>query len=90
MDGRLTKISDELDWRYDTDDWLAPWRVTGETVDLTFTPFHLKRSVIDLKLFASRTHQCFGHWEGRVRDHSGTWVRVADLAVWAEDVLNRW
>jgi hypothetical protein len=90
VDGRLTKISDELDWRYDTDDWLAPWRVTGETVDLTFAPFHLKRSVIDLKLFASRTHQCFGHWEGRVRDHSGTWVRVADLAGWAEDVLNRW
>jgi hypothetical protein len=90
VDGRLTKISDELDWRYDTDDWLAPWRVTGETVDLTFTPFHLKRSVIDLKLFASRTHQCFGHWEGRVRDHSGTWVRVADLAGWAEDVRNRW
>lgn len=90
VDGHLTKISEELDWRYDTDDWLAPWRVTGETVDLTFTPFHLKRSVIDLKIFASRTHQCFGHWSGRVRDDSGAWVRVAEVVGWAEDVRNRW
>lgn len=90
VDGHLTKISEELDWRYDTDDWLAPWRVTGEGVDLTFTPFHLKRSVIDLKVFASRTHQCFGHWSGRVRDDAGEAARLADLIGWAEDVRNRW
>ena len=90
VDGRLTKISEELVWRYDTEDWLAPWRVTGEAVDLTFTPFHLKRSVTDLKVFSSRTHQCFGHWSGRVRDEAGEWVRVDELVGWAEDVRNRW
>ncbi|MDN4172987.1 DUF2804 domain-containing protein [Nocardioides sp. SOB77] len=90
VDGRLTKISEELVWDYDRDDWLAPWRVTGTTVELTFTPFHLKRSVTDLKVFASRTHQCFGHWAGRVRDESGAWVRVEDVVGWAEDVHNRW
>ncbi|MCR6031921.1 DUF2804 family protein [Nocardioides sp. zg-579] len=90
VDGRLTKISEELVWDYDREDWLAPWSVTGETVDLTFTPFHLKRSVTDLKVFASRTHQCFGTWAGRVRDESGAWVRVADVVGWAEDVHNRW
>lgn len=90
VDGHLTKISVELDWRYDEDAWLAPWRVTGEGVDLTFAPFHLKRSVIDLKVFASRTHQCFGHWAGRVRDDAGDWVRLEGLVGWAEDVRNRW
>jgi len=90
VDGRLTKISEELVWSYDTDDWLAPWRVSGETVDLTLTPFHLKRSVTDLKVFSSRTHQCFGHWSGHVRDETGEWIRVADLVGWAEDVRNRW
>ena len=77
-------------WHYDTDDWLAPWRVTGETVDLVFTPFHLKQSVTDLKLFSSRTHQCFGHWSGRVRDDRGSWVDLEGLVGWAEDVRNRW
>ena len=62
----------------------------GSLVDLTFTPFHLKESVIDLTVFAGRTHQCFGHWVGRVRDESGAWIRIADAVGWAEDVHNRW
>lgn len=64
--------------------------MTGEGVELTFTPFHLKCSVIDLKVFASRTHQCFGHWSGRVRDDAGDWVPLDGLVGWAEDVRNRW
>ena len=90
VDGRLTKISEELVWEYSTTDWMAPWRVTGSDVDLTFTPFHLKESVIDLTVFAGQTHQCFGHWVGRVRDESGAWIRIADAVGWAEDVHNRW
>jgi hypothetical protein len=90
VDGRLTKISEELVWRYDPSDWMAPWRVTGHAVDLTFTPFHLRRAETDLKVFASRTHQCFGHWSGKVRDETGAWVHLHDVVGWAEDVHNRW
>ena len=90
VDGHLSKISEELVWTYDSDDWMAPWRVTGDTVDLTFVPFHLKESVTDLKVFSSRTHQCFGHWSGGVQDDTGTWVRIDGLVGWAEDVRNRW
>ena len=89
VDGRLTKISEELVWEYDPRDWLAPWHVTGTDVELTLTPFHLKQSVTDLKVFASLTSQCFGHWEGRVRV-DGAWVPVRDVVGWAEDVHNRW
>ncbi|MGH1564671.1 DUF2804 family protein [Mumia sp. DW29H23] len=90
VDGRLSKISEELVWSYDTDDWMAPWRVTGETVDLTFTPFHVKAAATDLKVFSSRTHQCFGHWSGAVRDEGGAWIRVDEIVGWAEEVHNRW
>lgn len=90
VDGHLTKIGEELDWDYDTDDWMAPWRVTGTDVELVFTPIHLKRSVTNLVVFGTWTHQCFGHWHGRVRDDSGTWVRADGLVGWAEDVHNRW
>lgn len=90
VDGHLSKISEELVWDYDPDDWLAPWRVWGGAVDLTLTPFHLKRSVTNLKVFSSRTHQCFGLWSGRVRDDQGEWHRVDDVVGWAEDVHNRW
>ncbi len=90
VDGRLSKISEELVWDYDTNDWMAPWRVTGERVDLTFTPFHLRRAVTDLKIFSARTHQCFGYWAGRVQVDAGEWIEVADVTGWAEDVHNRW
>ena len=90
VDGHLSKISEELVWSYDAGDWMAPWRVQGDAVELTFTPFHVRRSVTNLLVFSSRTHQCFGHWAGRVRDDSGAWVRVSDVVGWAEDVHNRW
>ena len=90
VDGRLTKISDDLQWEYSHEDWMAPWRITGGPVAVTFHPEHLRRSVTQLGLVASRTHQCFGHWSGRVRDESGEWVRLDGLVGWAEDVRNRW
>lgn len=90
VDGRLAKISEELVWAYDPGDWMKPWRVEGNDVDLRFTPVHLKRAVTDLKVFSSNTHQCFGLWSGSMRGTGGQWTRIADLFGWAEDVRNRW
>lgn len=42
VEGRLSKISAELEWTYDPQDWLAPWRVQGEGVELRFTAEHLR------------------------------------------------
>ena len=83
--GRLTKISDELRWDYTPGDWMRPWRVTGGAVDLSFEPEHVRRSVTQLGVLASRTHQCFGTWHGRVGEQS-----VDGLFGWAEDVHQRW
>ena len=90
VDGRVSKIGEELTWEYDPENWMAPWRVRGEAVDLTFTPEHVRESITDLVVVSSRTHQCFGTWSGRVRDEKGRWVTVADVFGWAEDVRNRW
>ena len=89
IDGRLHKISQELHWSYDTDDWLAPWRITGDGIDLLFTPEYDKVSATDLKLISSHTHQCFGTWSGVV-EVDGLTVRIADLFGWAEDVRQLW
>lgn len=89
VSGRMHKISQELLWDYTPSDWMRPWRVTGEGVDLLFTPFHLKESRTDVKVFASTTRQCFGHWSGAVDTVHGT-VEFDELTGWAEDVHNRW
>lgn len=85
VDGRLTKISDDLVWEYSPEDWMKPWRVEGGSVDLTFQPEHVRRSVTELGVVGSRTHQCFGTWTGRVGD-----VAVDGIYGWAEDVHQRW
>ena len=90
VDGRVHKVGEELAWTYDTDDWLAPWRVHGELADLTFSPFWDHASSTNLGVLAQRADQCFGHWGGWMCDDAGERVRVDGVLGWAEDVLNRW
>lgn len=90
VDGRLHKISEELEWQYDTADYLAPWRIRGERADLTFTPFHDKVSRTALGIISTRTDQCFGHWTGWMATDDGRRIPVDGAIGFAEDVHNRW
>ncbi|WP_350348221.1 DUF2804 domain-containing protein [Agromyces sp. G08B096] len=90
VDGRLSKIGDELDWRFDPGDHLAPWTITGERVDLVFTPFHDRHARTALGVIHSETHQCFGTYCGTVIDDDGKSQSVDALLGWAEVVRNRW
>ncbi|MEV4393332.1 DUF2804 domain-containing protein [Nonomuraea sp. NPDC049607] len=88
--GRLHKIGDELEWTYDRGDWLRPWRITGPRVEVEFRPFHEKVARTQLVVVGSETHQCFGHFSGRVQDDDGVWVDLDGLTGWAEEARNRW
>ena len=84
VDGRLSKLSEELAWEYDPEDWMAPWRVRGDAVDLTFTPELIRASGAEHKAAPSQSNQCFGSWSGSVRDEGGARVEVADVFGWAQ------
>ncbi|MBM7832321.1 hypothetical protein JOE59_003026 [Agromyces cerinus] len=90
VDGRLHKLGAELDWRFDPSDWLRPWTITGDRVDVIFTPFHDRYAKTALGVIHTETHQCFGTYRGTVTDDSGTAVPVEALLGWAEFVKNRW
>ncbi|MEV4068477.1 DUF2804 domain-containing protein [Nonomuraea fuscirosea] len=90
LDGRLHKIGARLEWVYDRSDWMRPWRVEGDGVEVEFTPFHEKVSRTELGVVGSETHQCFGHFGGRVRADDGGWVGLDGLTGWAEEARNRW
>jgi len=90
VDGHLSKISEELHWDYDPEDWMRPWRITGRSADLTLTPFHRKHGSTQALVLASRTDQLFGSWHGWVLDDQGERVDVDGLEGFAEDVTNRW
>ncbi|AMB59903.1 DUF2804 domain-containing protein [Microterricola viridarii] len=90
VDGRLTKYGDELVWEYSTSDFLAPWRIRGEHLDLLFTPEFDRSSQTNMLVIGSETHQCFGSYTGTAVDENGTVLRVDGVYGWAEHVHNRW
>ena len=84
VDGRLSKIGAELDWHYP--EYTGPWTIRtpdSDQVELTFTPFHHRSPL-------PGTHQCFGHYDGRIRTDEGSRVAVKGLLGWAEQVHMLW
>lgn len=90
IDGVITKISEELTWEYDRSNWLAPWRVTGSTLDAIFTPFYERVATTSLLVLSGETHQCFGTWSGTYRHTDGTIYPLDGLEGWAEEAQNKW
>ncbi|HEX2895757.1 MAG TPA: DUF2804 domain-containing protein [Marmoricola sp.] len=87
---RLHKLHDEVTWDYDSSDWLRPWRIHGDRLDVTFTPFHERAAKTNLLVVASETHQCFGQFTGWAVDDAGVRVSLDGLTGWAEEARNRW
>ena len=93
VDGRLTKISDELELVYDWNHPLGPWRVrdtVGGLVDAVLTPVKDKHTRTSVGILSMEVHQCFGTWSGRLRTAEGEEVPFEGLAGFAEEARNRW
>jgi hypothetical protein len=93
VDGRLSKVSEGLEWTYDRDDWLTPWRIRtpgSDRLDVTFTPVHDKVGRLQAGVAASSVDQCFGTYAGRIVPDEGGPIEVHDLFGWAEEATWRW
>jgi Protein of unknown function (DUF2804) len=92
VDGRLTKLGRELDWRYDWDDPMAPWRVVdpGGQLDVTLSPRYDKHTVLPGRDKGSETHQVFGTWSGRLRTDDGLELELDGLQGFAEEARQEW
>ena len=88
VDGRLTKISEDMDFVYDRRDFMRPWTIgsrTGRRVRLRFEPEVEKRVRVPLGLASADLHLCFGRFDGEVDGHA-----VEGLPGWAEEMRARW
>lgn len=93
IDGRLTKISEPVAFRYDRRDFTRPWRVETEgsrKVALDFVPFFEKPGRIDLAVIGAELHLCFGHFTGTVIDARGESIAIRNLMGWCEEMRARW
>jgi hypothetical protein len=93
IDGRLHKVSDDVDFTYDRRDYSRPWQIrTRRTkrVDLRFVPLRERAVRVPLVLADFELHQCVGFFSGTVVDDEGIEVALDDVIGQAERFRGRW
>ena len=94
VDGRLTKISEDLAFDYDRTDMMKPWRVrttATDRINLRFDPEFERVSETGRRDgFFTSAHQMFGCYSGRITPAGGAPIEVRDLFGWIEDHEARW
>jgi len=91
VDGRLTKLGEELQWDYDWDDPLQPWRVRdpGGRLHAVLTPRFDKHTKLAGHKRGSEVHQVIGTWAGTLTTDDGV-LDFAGLQGFAEEARQRW
>ncbi len=92
LDGKLYKISETVKFKYDRNNFMAPWKIETEgsdTVGLTFTPFFEKKTAFNALFLRTDDHQMFGKFNGTVKTEAGA-VEFDGFTGWAEEHISLW
>ena len=93
VDGKMNKISEDILFHYDIENYKDPWLIAtkfSDDVKLEFTPFFERVSKSDLKLVKSEVHQLFGYYNGYVRYGDGKKLKISQLLGSIEDHYAKW
>jgi hypothetical protein len=94
VDGRLTKISEDLIFEYDRSAMLKPWRVrttVTDRIELRFAPEFERVSRSGRRGgYFTDAHQVFGVYSGRIAPDPGEPIELHDMFGWIEDHEARW
>lgn len=94
VDGRLTKISEDLAFEYDRAVMMKPWRVktaVSDRIDLRFEPeFERVNESGHRDGFFSNAHQVFGTYSGQITPDDSGPIEVRDMFGWIEEHEARW
>ena len=93
VNGRLSKIGAELEWQYDWDHPMQPWRIVDPAgqLDVVLTPRFDKHTQVDVSDdLGSDVHQVFGTYSGRLVTDEGLALTFSSLQGFAEEARQRW
>lgn len=93
IDGRMTKIHEDVLFTYNKSNYKAPWKVRtkfSNAIDLTFTPFFERVAQTDMKLIRSEVHQLVGYFNGWIQFQDGTHLAIRQMLGCAEEHVAKW
>lgn len=93
IDGRMSKISEDVIFTYDTENHMAPWSIKtkfSNTVHLTFTPFFKRTAETKTAIMRSKVYQLVGYFDGYVHIKDSAPLIVRQMLGCAEDHHAKW
>lgn len=93
VDGVMTKVHEDVIFTYDKDSFMQPWHIGtkfSDHVDLTFTPFFERIAKTNAQLVQTNVNQLVGYFNGRVKLHDGSTLRIRQMLGSAEDHRAKW
>jgi hypothetical protein len=92
FDGRLHKLGEELEWSYDWDAPMRPWRVRSPDgrLDLMLEPVYDKHERTELLVLGTEVHQVFGSWSGSFCPEGNASLSFEGIQGFAEESRSRW
>ena len=93
VDGKMTKIHEDLIFTYDKTNYKKTWLVASkfsQDVKLTFTPFFERVAKTDAKLVKSEVHQLVGYYNGYVTLEDASRVCIQQMLGCIEEHVAKW
>jgi hypothetical protein len=93
VDGKLSKISEDLVFSYDPADFMKPWTIKTEIsrqAEIIFEPFFERVAKTNILFLGSEVHQLIGRFSGTVETAAGRAHSFTGLVGWAEEHIARW
>lgn len=93
IDGKLIKLSEDIIFAYDKNDYMKPWTIKTDItnrVNLNFIPFYERIANSNLLFIKSKLNQMIGYMSGEIEDINGEIIHVENLIGCAEDHYAKW
>jgi hypothetical protein len=93
VDGKITKLSEDIIFEYDSEDFMKPWYIKTtitDRVDLKFVPFYERTAKSNLIVLKSEVHQMIGHFSGSIETDAGECILIDSILGCSEEHLGQW
>ena len=94
LNGVMHKISEDVEFIYNRENFMENWKIESTNVHLEFTPFYERHKVGDLSdeqsVYISEVYQMIGHYNGEITLSNKQVVKINNLLGCIEEHIATW